>query len=76
MNFTVKRHDVGPTALRRIELDKKQGIVGLITSRTDSTRISAEAQEEARNFILEQYGKDYVPEVTKNTIQKTSPRCP
>ena len=30
----------------------------------------AEAQEEARNFILEQYGKDYVPEVTRNTIQK------
>jgi DNA topoisomerase-1 len=49
-----------------IELDKKQGIVGLITYlRTDSTRISAEAQEEARNFILEQYGKDYVPEVTR-----------
>lgn len=34
--------------------------VGLITyMRTDSTRISAEAAEEAKNLILERYGKDY-----------------
>ncbi len=37
--------------------------VGLITyMRTDSTRISDEALNEARGFILEKYGKDYLPE--------------
>ena len=36
---------------------------GLITyMRTDSTRISAEAQNEAREFIAGHYGSDYVPE--------------
>lgn len=67
LNFTVKKTMMLAQQLYEgIELDKKQGIVGLITYlRTDSTRISAEAQEEARNFILEQYGKDYVPEVTR-----------
>ncbi|MBD5560867.1 MAG: type I DNA topoisomerase [Clostridia bacterium] len=36
---------------------------GLITyMRTDSTRISSEAQEEARSFIRERFGDDYVPE--------------
>lgn len=36
---------------------------GLITyMRTDSVRISDEARAEARNHILEKYGKDYVPE--------------
>ncbi len=34
--------------------------VGLITyMRTDSTRISAEAAEEAKDLILDRYGKDY-----------------
>ena len=36
----------------------KEGTVGLITyMRTDSTRISNTAQEEAASFIGEQYGK-------------------
>ncbi len=36
------------------------GHVGLITyMRTDSTRIAAEAQEAAQNFIKEHYGADY-----------------
>ncbi len=40
----------------------KRGPVGLITyMRTDSTRISELAQQEARYFIEEQFGKDYVP---------------
>lgn len=39
-----------------------QGAVGLITyMRTDSTRIAAEAQEEARRFIEERYGEKYRP---------------
>lgn len=39
-----------------------EGSVGLITyMRTDSTRISAQAQEDARNFIENKYGKNYLP---------------
>ncbi len=39
-----------------------EGPVGLITyMRTDSTRISPEAQEEARAFVRERFGADYVP---------------
>ena len=41
----------------------KEGTVGLITyMRTDSTRVGAEAQDEAREFITQKYGKEYVPE--------------
>ena len=40
---------------------KGNGTVGLITYlRTDSTRISEEADENVRNYIGEQYGKQYV----------------
>lgn len=40
----------------------KEGTVGLITYlRTDSTRVSSTAQEEAAGFIREQYGREYVP---------------
>ncbi len=41
----------------------KDGVVGLISyMRTDSTRISPEAQKVARDYIVENYGADYVPE--------------
>lgn len=41
----------------------QEGAVGLITyMRTDSTRISEEAQGEARQYILEKYGSDYLPQ--------------
>ncbi|MFA1818582.1 type I DNA topoisomerase [Virgibacillus oceani] len=45
-----------------IDLGKKSGgITGLITyMRTDSTRISETAKEEARGIITEKYGKDYL----------------
>ncbi|MEC5422705.1 type I DNA topoisomerase [Virgibacillus sp. C22-A2] len=45
-----------------IDLGKKAGgITGLITyMRTDSTRISDTAKEEARGYIEEKYGKDYL----------------
>ena len=37
-------------------------VVGLITYiRTDATRVSESAQDEARQFITEQYGKSYLP---------------
>jgi DNA topoisomerase-1 len=41
----------------------EEGPVGLITyMRTDSFRISEKAQKEARQFITDRFGKDYVPE--------------
>jgi DNA topoisomerase I len=40
-----------------------EGAVGLITyMRTDSTRVSAGALEEVRDFIVRQYGEKYLPE--------------
>jgi len=40
-----------------------EGPVGLITyMRTDSTRLSPEAVEQARAFIAEKFGRDYLPE--------------
>ena len=40
-----------------------EGHVGLITyMRTDSTRVSVEAQEQAAQYIEQQYGKEYLPE--------------
>ena len=37
--------------------------VGLVTYiRTDSTRVSAQVQEEARAFIMKKYGADFTPE--------------
>jgi len=42
------------------------GAVGLVTYiRTDSTRISQEAQQEGRQFIKEKYGDDYLPETPR-----------
>jgi DNA topoisomerase-1 len=39
-----------------------EGLVGLITyMRTDSTRISSEAQEEATAFVRSRFGAEYVP---------------
>ncbi len=40
-----------------------EGKVALITYiRTDSTRVSEEAQQKAKEFIIKNYGKDFVPE--------------
>ncbi|MBV6435376.1 MAG: DNA topoisomerase 1 [Anaerolineae bacterium] len=40
----------------------KTGVVGLITyMRTDSTTVSTQAQHEARTFISNRYGKEYMP---------------
>ena len=42
------------------------GTVGLITyMRTDSTRISVEAQEEAKKIIIKKYGNNFYPEIPK-----------
>ena len=45
---------------------KGRGSVGLITyMRTDSTRISDEAQAEAREYIIGKYGSEYIPQTPK-----------
>ncbi|MGD9677103.1 MAG: type I DNA topoisomerase [Vulcanibacillus sp.] len=47
---------------------KKEGIVGLITyMRTDSTRISSIAEEEAKEYIIDKFGKEYLNNLKKET---------
>ena len=47
---------------------KGSGTVGLITYlRTDSTRISEEADQNAREYIAAQYGKEYVADAEKKS---------
>lgn len=51
----------------------KEGTVGLITyMRTDSTRISQTAQEEAGEFIKGHYGDDYMPETPRQYVKKNA----
>lgn len=50
-----------------VDLGKANGgTIGLITYiRTDSTRISSQAQNEAKTFIEDKYGKEFLPEKTR-----------
>ena len=51
---------------------KGSGTVGLITYlRTDSTRISDEADQAARQFIGERYGSEYAAAGTRNAVNKS-----
>lgn len=51
----------------------KEGTVGLITyMRTDSTRIAPTAQEEAKGYIDEKYGSDFVPETPRQYSKKAA----
>lgn len=63
LGFTTKKTMmVAQQLYEGIEI-KGTGAVGLVTYiRTDSTRISAEAQSEARSYIKEKYGEKYAPE--------------
>ena len=50
---------------------KGEGTVGLITyMRTDSTRISEQAQKEAKEFIKNNHGKDYIGSSIKQKNKK------
>lgn len=50
---------------------KGVGAVGLITyMRTDSTRIAQEAQDAARDFIWEKWGKEYLPSAPRQYKNK------
>ena len=66
LNFNTKRTmSVAQVLYEGVEV-KGYGTVGLITyMRTDSVRISEEAQEKAKEFIQESYGKEYLPENTR-----------
>lgn len=71
LNFrTRKTMMIAQQLYEGIKLGKGQGTVGLITyMRTDSTRLSDTAKEDAFNFITEKYGKEYTngaPKVKKN----------
>jgi len=63
LRFTAKKTmAVAQQLYEGIELGE-EGAVGLITyMRTDSNRISAEAQKAAREFIESTYGKEFLPE--------------
>jgi DNA topoisomerase-1 len=51
----------------------KEGTVGLITyMRTDSTRISPVAQEEAKDFIVNKYGPAFYPETPRLYTKKNA----
>lgn len=50
-----------------------EGTVGLITyMRTDSTRISPVAQEEAKEYIVHKFGEAFYPETPRNYIKKNA----
>ncbi|GED29002.1 type I DNA topoisomerase [Brevibacillus centrosporus] len=62
LNFrTAKTMRIAQELYEGIDVGNKEGAVGLITyMRTDSTRISVTAQEEAKEYILEKFGAEYV----------------
>ncbi|MDI3257816.1 MAG: type I DNA topoisomerase [Kyrpidia sp.] len=66
LNFRAqKTMSVAQQLYEGLELGK-EGSVGLITyMRTDSTRVSPVAQEQARSYVERQYGGDYVPNRAK-----------
>ena len=66
LNFNTKRTmSIAQVLYEGVEV-KGYGTVGLITyMRTDSVRISEEAQDKAKEFIKEMYGKEYIPESTR-----------
>jgi DNA topoisomerase I len=52
---------------------KNVGALGLVSYiRTDSLRISTEAQQEAREYIKDKYGNKYIPEEIRNFKNKTA----
>lgn len=73
LNFrAAKTMSVAQQLYEGIDLGK-EGTVGLITyMRTDSTRISPVAQEEAKSFIEGKYGADYVPETPRTYTKKAA----
>lgn len=73
LNFRAsKTMSVAQQLYEGVELGK-EGTVGLITyMRTDSTRVSPTAQEEASGYIVDKYGKDYMPETPRQYVKKAA----
>lgn len=73
LNFrAAKTMQVAQQLYEGIDLGK-EGTVGLITyMRTDSTRISPVAQEEAKAYIETAYGADYYPETPRVYLKKNA----
>ena len=71
LNFVTKRTmSIAQTLYEGVEV-KGYGTVGLITyMRTDSVRISEEAQGKARDFITTSYGEKYIPSTPRNYKSK------
>ncbi|OPJ61796.1 type I DNA topoisomerase [Clostridium oryzae] len=67
LNFpTRKTMSIAQQLYEGIEV-KGRGFVGLITyMRTDSVRVSEEAQKDTRDFIKNTYGEEYVPKEIRN----------
>ncbi|PYG89812.1 DNA topoisomerase-1 [Ruminiclostridium sufflavum DSM 19573] len=66
LSFSTKRTMMVAQKLYEGVEIKGRGSVGLITyMRTDSTRISAEAQAEAGDYINKKYGAEYVPDTPR-----------
>ncbi|MGM8214457.1 type I DNA topoisomerase [Bacillaceae bacterium W0354] len=67
LNFRAKKTMmIAQQLYEGIDLGGKNGITGLITyMRTDSTRISDTAKQEASNYISNHYGKEFVGTVPK-----------
>jgi DNA topoisomerase-1 len=63
LNFTARKTmRIAQQLYEGVDLDAEE-TVGLITyMRTDSTNISTQAQGEARDFIVEHYGDEFLPE--------------
>ena len=71
LNFVTKRTmSIAQALYEGVEI-KGYGTVGLITyMRTDSVRISEEAQGKAREFITNSYGEEYIPSSPRNYKSK------
>ncbi|MEW6065271.1 DNA topoisomerase I [Desulforamulus profundi] len=71
LNFTSRKTMVVAQQLYEgLDLGK-EGPVGLVTYiRTDSTRVSETAVEEARKFILERFGPAYLPKQPRQVASK------
>lgn len=73
LNFRAsKTMQIAQQLYEGVELGK-EGTVGLITyMRTDSTRLSPTAQDETREFIVQKYGPDFIPEAARNYTKKAA----
>lgn len=71
LNFTTKKTmSIAQQLYEGIDL-LKEGTVGLITyMRTDSVKISEEAEKSARDYILEKYGEDFIPKTKRDYKSK------